>query len=178
MSPSLEDALVSVPPGTVGTRTVTRTFASVVPPSPFAIRWKFVELAGETVCVPFTGTSPMPSIDTLVASFVRQFRTTDWPRSMASGSAVRVAVGAGPVAAGGKALVGTGAVFLWQPARDKTARLSTQAAWLNTRSLGVFTREVRGEFIILPLSRFQQCCRLAVLYGHTLRYVTPNIVAR
>src|SRR5579875_2303531 len=94
--------------GTVGTRTVTRTLASVVPPSPLATRWKLVEFAGETVCVPLTATSPMPSIDTLVALVVRQFNTTDWPRSIASGSAVRVAVGAGPVA-GGSALVGTGA---------------------------------------------------------------------
>jgi hypothetical protein len=53
--------------GATGTRTVTRTFASVVPPSPFAVRWKFVELEGETVWVPLRFTSPMPSMLTEVA---------------------------------------------------------------------------------------------------------------
>ena len=64
----------------------------------------------------------MPSIDTDVALVVRQLRTTDWPRSIASGSAVRLAVGAGVVSvAVGPRLAGfTGADFLWQPA--KTAR--------------------------------------------------------
>ena len=40
--------------GATGTRTVTRTLASAVPPSPLATRWKFVELEGETVCVPLS----------------------------------------------------------------------------------------------------------------------------
>ena len=74
---------------------MTRTLASVVPPSPLAVRWKLVEVDGETVWVPLTLTGPMPSMETEVASVVRQLSTTDWPRSMASGSAVRVAVGAG-----------------------------------------------------------------------------------
>src|SRR5215472_10611030 len=109
--------LASLPmAGASGTRTVTRTFASVVPPSPLATRWKLVELAGETVCVPLTATSPMPSMETEVALVVRQLRTTDWPWSMAWGSAVMLAVGAGAEADGGRA-AGGGRVlaFLWQP---------------------------------------------------------------
>ncbi len=82
-------------------RTVTRTLASTMPPSPLATRWKLVELDGETVWVPLTLTWPMPSMVTMVALVVRQFRTTDWPRSMAAGSAVMVAVGAAHGDAGG-----------------------------------------------------------------------------
>jgi hypothetical protein len=53
---------------------------------------------------------------TLVALVVRQFSTTDWPTSMASGSAERVAVGAGAVTVGAvSAGGGGGAVFFWQP---------------------------------------------------------------
>src|SRR5215469_13510479 len=109
-------SLPSFVAGTVATRTVTRTLASVVPPSPLATRWKLVELAGETVCVPLTATSPMPSMETEVALVVRQLRTTDWPWSMAWGSAVILAVGAGAEVDGGSA-EGGGRVlaFLWQP---------------------------------------------------------------
>src|SRR6185312_16410052 len=92
--------------GATGTRTVTRTLASVLPPSPLATRGKLVELEGDTVCVPLTGTGPMPSITTLVALVVRQLRTSDWPISMASGSAVRVAVGAGWSLAAGRPVAG------------------------------------------------------------------------
>ena len=49
--------------GATGTRTVTRTLASTVPPSPLAYRWKLVEVEGETVWVPLTLTWPMPSMD-------------------------------------------------------------------------------------------------------------------
>src|ERR1019366_2320849 len=103
--------------GGAGTRTVTRTLASVVPPSPLATRWKLVELEGETVCVPLILIGPMPSMDTEVASVVRQLSTTDWPRSIESGSAVRFAVGAGVAdAALGPRLAGlTGFDFLWHP---------------------------------------------------------------
>src|SRR5271156_7241818 len=90
--------------GATGTLTVTRTLASVVPPSPLAVRWKLVEVAGETVWVPLALTWPMPSMVTTLALVVRQLRTTDWPRSMAVGSAVMEAVGGatgGAVAAGG-----------------------------------------------------------------------------
>src|ERR1700744_6139184 len=90
--------------GACGTRTVTRTLASVDPPSPLAVRWKLVEVAGETVWVPLTGTSPMPSMVTEEAFWVRQLRTTDWPTSMAEGSAVRLAGGA----AGGAGGLGAG----------------------------------------------------------------------
>ena len=68
---SEENALIS------SNGTVTRTLASVVPPSPLATRWKLVELDGETVCVPLTGTFPMPSMETLLALVVRQLSTTD-----------------------------------------------------------------------------------------------------
>src|SRR6202789_3311915 len=113
--------------GTSGTRTVTRTFASVVPPSFLATRWKLVELDGETVCVPLTGTSPMPSMLTLVALDERQLRTTDWPRSMAMGSAVMEAVGAGTDDSGAIAAGGGAACFLWQPGEAITARGATGA---------------------------------------------------
>src|SRR5665213_4120624 len=102
--------------GATGTRTVTRTLASAEPPSPLAVRWKLVEVEGETVCVPLTGTWPMPSMVTVVASVVRQLRTTDWPRSMANGSAVRFAVGAGVAEVVGALADGlTGAVLWPQP---------------------------------------------------------------
>src|ERR1700722_1874238 len=103
--------------GATGTRTVTRTLASVLPPSPLAVRWKLVEVDGATVWVPLAVTSPMPSMVAEVAFCVRQLRTTDWPRSMASGSAVIVAVGAGGggVGAGPRALGSMPLAFLWQP---------------------------------------------------------------
>src|ERR1039457_6608726 len=116
--------------GATGTRTVTRTLASVVPPSPLATRWKLVEVDGETVWVPLMLTGPMPSMDTEVALVVRQLRTTDWPRSMASGSAVRTAVGAGVGAVSvGAVLAGfTGAGVLWHPAMAAIANASMRAA--------------------------------------------------
>src|SRR5882757_805051 len=107
--------------GACAVRTVTRTVASVLPPSPFAVRWKSVELVGATVCVPFVLTGPMPSIVTEVAFVVRQFRTTDWPASTEVGSALMVAVGAGIEAGGGGGGGGGGAVFLWQPDKVATA---------------------------------------------------------
>ena len=110
--------------GATGTRTVTRTLASVVPPSPLAMRWKLVEVDGETVWVPLTLTGPMPSMVTDVALVVRQLRTTDWPRSMASGSAVRVAVGAGVGAVGsgrGARGIHRGWFLWWQPVTAASA---------------------------------------------------------
>src|SRR5215469_10877986 len=119
-------SLVAGAVGATGTRTVTRTLASVEPPSPFAVRWKLVELEGVTVWVPLAGTSPMPSMVTVEALAVRQLRTTDWPRSIARGSADIVAVGADPGAAGaGPREAGlTPLLFLWQP----VAALRTMAA--------------------------------------------------
>src|SRR6266702_347030 len=115
--------------GATATRTVTRTLASVVPPSPLATRWKLVELDGETVCVPLMATVPMPSIVTEVASVVRQLSTTDWPRSMASGSAVRLAVGAGVGVAVGPRLDGLTAFdFLWHPVIAARATAMSRAA--------------------------------------------------
>src|SRR5437899_5908699 len=109
--------------GATGTRTVTRTLASVTPPSPFATRWKLVEFEGETVCVPFRLTSPILSMEKLLAFWLRQLRTTDWPRSMATGSAVMVAVGVGAagVGAGPRALGFTPLDFLWQPVTKASA---------------------------------------------------------
>jgi hypothetical protein len=83
-----------------GTRTVTRTLASVAPPSPLATE---VEVGGggrRDGLGAVDVDRPMPSMATDVALVVRQLRTTDWPRSMASGSAVRLAVGAGVGAVG------------------------------------------------------------------------------
>src|ERR1700722_16482472 len=102
--------------GATGTRTVTRTLASVVPPSPLAVRWKLVEVDGATVWVPLVLTSPMPSMVTEAAFWVRQLRMTDWPRSMERGSAVMVAVGAaaGGAGAGPSALGAVPLAFLWQ----------------------------------------------------------------
>src|SRR5208283_1168552 len=116
--------------GATGTRTVTRMLASVVPPSPLATMWKLVEAEGETVWVPLGLTGPMPSMVTLVASVVRQLRTTDWPRSMASGSAVSVAVGMGGSGVGvGAVLSGFTlvAAFLWQPETAPSATASKRA---------------------------------------------------
>src|SRR5258707_492580 len=61
--------------------------------------------------------SPMPSMETALAFWLRQLSTTDWPRSIAPGSAVMVAVGAAAAAAGvgPRALGSTPLAFLWQP---------------------------------------------------------------
>ncbi len=66
----VKEGVLPLEGGTVGataTRTVTRTFASTVPPSPLAVRRKMVELEGETVWVPFRFTWPMPSMEAVVA---------------------------------------------------------------------------------------------------------------
>src|ERR1700729_565378 len=65
----------------------------------------------------------MPSMVTTFAFWVRQLRTTYWPRSMAIGSAVIEAVGGATVGAvSGPTLLGGGPCFLWQPvARPKAA---------------------------------------------------------
>ena len=65
----------------------------------------------------------MPSMVTVVALVVRQLRTTVWPSSMASGSAVMEAVGAGAGAggAGPRALGSMPLVFLWQPVEEDEA---------------------------------------------------------
>src|ERR1700761_7630982 len=78
-----------------GEATVTCAVASVVPPSPRATRWKSVETVGVTVFTPEVGTGPMPSIETLLASVVRQFSTTWSPAEICVGVAVICAVGAG-----------------------------------------------------------------------------------
>jgi len=58
----------------------------------------------------------MPSMLTALAFWLRQLSTTDWPRSIAPGSAVMVAVGAAAAAgAGPRALGLTPPAFLWQP---------------------------------------------------------------
>ena len=71
-----------------------------------------MELAGETVWVPLRFTSPMPSMVTAVAFWLRQLRMTDWPRSIARGSAVMLAGGAGGAGPGAQVLGGTAGLFL------------------------------------------------------------------
>src|ERR1700747_3017773 len=78
----------------------------------------------------------MPSMVTAVAFWLRQLSTTDWPRSIASGSAVMVAVGAGAAAAGaGPREFGlTPLAFLWQPVTaPSTAKVEAKASILVNR---------------------------------------------
>ena len=70
----------------------------------------------------------MPSMLTLVAFDVRQFSTTDLPRSIADGSAVIDAVGGGIVFSGAIAEGGGAACFLWQPEAVSRASVATMAA--------------------------------------------------
>ena len=77
----------------------------------------------------------MPSIVTLVASVVRQFSTTGCPRSMFSGSAVMLAVGAGRELGALPFAGGCGASFFLQPvaARSAKAALATTVFQTVTR---------------------------------------------
>ena len=85
-----------------------------------------VELLGETCWEPFVCTAPMPSMLTLVASWVDQVRVAVPPRSMLSGLTLRVALGWG----GGGAAGGVdGTCFFLQPptttiaAKDNTKKV-------------------------------------------------------
>jgi hypothetical protein len=70
-----------------------------------------------TVLTPEVGTLPMPSMETVVASAVRQERTTWSPAEMTEGVAVICAAGVGTEAAGGAVSVCSGgASFFFQPA--------------------------------------------------------------
>ena len=75
-----------------------------------------MEVVGVTVFTPEVGTSPTPSIVTVVASVVRQLSTTWSPAEMVEGVAVSWAVGAGEAAGGAVAGIGGDGCFLWQPA--------------------------------------------------------------
>ncbi len=61
-----------------------------------------MDSVGWTVRVPAVGTGPMPSMLALLASVVRQERTTLCPALMDVGWAVMVAVGAGAAGGGGR----------------------------------------------------------------------------
>ena len=110
--------------------TVTSALDCALPPGPVAVRVKVVESCGETFCVPFGGTVPIPPMVAVVASVVFQVRTVDWPRSITFGEAVMEAVG---WAAGGGNGGGGGdatGVFLWQPDRARIAeRLERTASF-------------------------------------------------
>ena len=85
-----------------------------------------MELLGETCCEPFACTPPMPSMLTLVASWVDQVRVAVPPRSMLSGLTLRVALGWG---GGGAAGGAGGTCFFLQPptttiaAKDNTKKV-------------------------------------------------------
>ena len=155
--------------GVTGTRTVTRTVASVVPPSPFAVMWNSVEFEGDTVWVPFRLTGPMPSMVTEVAFWLRQLSTTDWPKSMARGSAVMVAVGAGAASAGaGPRVLGfTPLAFLWQPV---TAASVTKVA-TKTRDLRSWTCTALIIYLLpsLVFQKINLVCE-AILQGKASRH--------
>jgi len=70
---------------------------------------------------------------TLVAFVVRQFSTTDWPISIANGSAEMLAVGAGMVVSGAIAEDGGRVDFLWQP----VTAIAANAAALSTMDFQV-----------------------------------------
>jgi len=84
-----------------------------------------VEVVGVTVFVPEVGTSPMPSMDALVASVVFHVSVTWSPAEMDSGCAEILAVGAG--AAGGGVAGGGGGVFFLQPEMATKAKTSKTA---------------------------------------------------
>jgi hypothetical protein len=66
----------------------------------------------------------MPSIETLVASVVRQLRTTWSPAEITAGVAVICAVGAAEATGGGASGAGNGLLFLPQPATAVNAMSS------------------------------------------------------
>src|ERR1017187_6849181 len=99
-------------------------------------------MVGVTVFTPELGTSPMPSIDTVVASAVRQDSTTWSPAEITDGVAVICAAGAGAVAAGGGAVsMGSGACFFLQPATATSA---------TSRTTGIKMRERTFNGLLLP----------------------------
>ena len=106
-----------------------------------------MDAVGDTVLTPEVGTSPMPSMETLVASAVRHVRTTWSPAEMTLGVAVIWATGdgagaeAGPVEGAVDAEDGGGAGFFEQPAiaiRERTSP-TRRRAW-NFRFKGVLLR--------------------------------------
>ncbi len=59
-------------------------------------------------------------------------RTTDWPWSMESGSAVIVAVGGAAEEVGAMAVMGVAAGFLWQPVTARIEMVSPNTARVQT----------------------------------------------
>ncbi len=100
-----------------------------------------MEVVGVTVRTPELGTSPMPSMETLVASAVRHDRTTWSPAEITDGVAVICAAGAGTVAVGGAVSTGGGGCFFLQPA---TASNETSI------TTGITKRERTFNGLLLP----------------------------
>src|SRR5207253_11292038 len=90
--------------------------AVCVPPAPLAVKVYVVESEGLTCCEPLGCTAPTLSMLTSVAFVVCQVSVEDCPLSIASGLAVRLAVGA---AGGGGGGGGGGGCFLWQAPRNR-----------------------------------------------------------
>src|SRR5579885_2571818 len=91
----------------------------------------------------------MPSMETLVASEVRQVSTTWSPAETADGVAVIWAVGAGAVAGGAvSAGMGGAAFFLWHPATvnmvtSRTTGTKTRLKCFNSYSFAGSSAEIR-----------------------------------
>ena len=85
-----------------------------------------MEAVGVTVLTPEVGTSPMPSIETVVASVVRHVSTTWSPAEIVAGVAVICAVGAALRRwARFRSAWAEPAFFLWQPATVNRASNAT-----------------------------------------------------
>jgi hypothetical protein len=88
---------------------------------------------GVTVLTPEVGTSPIPSIEMVVASDVRQERTTWSPAEITEGVAVICAVGAGAEEVGGAVIGAGGASFFLQPATATNATSKTAGTKIRER---------------------------------------------
>lgn len=100
-----------------------------------------VVAVGVTVLTPEEGTSPMPSMDTDVASVVFQESCTWSPAEITVGEAVNCAVGAGAAAGGGAASGGGNGCFFLHP------ETATKAA---SRTTGTRIRLRIFNFVLLP----------------------------
>src|ERR1700760_1776975 len=95
----------------------------------------------------------MPSIDTSVASVVRQVSVEFSPGLIATGFAVSVAVGAALVAAGGGG-GGGGAAFLWQPVTAIKATASASGATREARKRRLASEQKSGVFTVSPITLY------------------------
>src|ERR1700678_4144896 len=92
-------------------------------------------MVGVTVLTPEVGTEPMPSMLTVVASAVRQERTTWSPAEMTEGVAVICAVGAGTEDGGGAVSAGSGGpCFFLQPATASNETSNTTGTKMRERT--------------------------------------------